>query len=329
MIGVILGLALGLTAGDTSVAGTLDTLDALDRGIAASEATLASLGHEAENLTGRVALADAELANARLRYEAAYAVYRERVRAVARLPAGTLLVLFGETHSFADVLRTTKMLRRIAMHDHAAQQTLAKETSALRAAEEAATTDRAALDHLATRVRETRDELAGKRRERLEALQIALADDDSRASVQRELAKSHKQLAGMLARTESEIPGGHFATLRGKLPWPVVGKLASHDARSLQVAAVVGDPVQSIAAGRVVFAGWVRGYGQTVLVDHGDHYHSVLAHLNELAVRQGDLLSPGTLVGHVGESGLSRGATVVLEIHKDGAPIEPTRWLRK
>lgn len=325
---LVLGLVVGLTAVE-SVETTLDTIDGLDKGIASSQATLASLGNEAETLGGRVALADAELANVRMRYDAAYAVYRERVRAVARIPAGTLLVLFGESGSFTDILRTTKMLRRIAMHDHEAQEVLARETKALREAEEAAAADRAALERLAARVRETRDELAEKRRERLEALQIALADDSSRASVQREMAKSHKQLAGMLARTESEIPGGHFSALRGQLPWPVVGKLASHDERSLLISTVVGDPVQAIAAGRVVYAGWVRGYGETVLVDHGEHYHSVIAHLSNLAVRQGDLLAPGTFIGRVGESGLTRGATVVLEVHKSGVPTDPVRWLRR
>lgn len=327
MIALALGLLLGLTE---SVTTTLDVIDELDRGIASSQNTLASLGNEAETLTGRVALADAELANARMRYDAAYEVYRERVRAVARIPAGTLLVLLGESTSFADVLRTAKMLRRIAMHDHEAQQILARETKALRDAEESAAADRAALERLTARVRETRDALADKRRDRLETLQIALANDDARAGVQREMAKSHKQLAGMLSRTETDSPIGHFSTLRGKLPWPVVGKLAGgFDDHGVTINAVVGDPVQAVASGRVAFVGWVRGYGQTVLIDHGEHYHTVLAQLSEVVVHERDIVSPGTLIGRVGESGPTRHAALRFELHKSGVATDPMRWLRK
>ncbi|MBC7795034.1 MAG: peptidoglycan DD-metalloendopeptidase family protein [Clostridia bacterium] len=337
MIGLALGLLVGLIARDhpqsvgETIRTTLDTIDPLARGIAASESTLSLLGNEAEDLTGRVALADSRLANARLRYGAAYAIYRDRIRAVARIPGGTLLVLFGESGSFTDVLRTTKMLRRIAMHDRDAQQRLARETKALQDAEEDAKADRTSLDRVIGRVRETRDTLAHQRRTRLGALQVALADTISRAGVQREMARSHKQLTSMLTRASpNDDVLGHFSAQRGKLPWPVVGKvIGGFDNQGIVIGAVVGDEVQSVAAGRIVYVGWVRGYGQTVIVDHGERHHTVLGHLSDATVHERDIVGAGTLIGHVGESGPTRGASVRFEVHKDGVPSNPVKWLRK
>lgn len=325
----------------TDVGGVLGEIENIGRAIARSEQTLHDLSREAEDLTSVSTLADVELAGARLRYDAAFKTYRARVRALARLPAGTLFVLFGESASLSDMLRATKLLRRVASYDHAVEARLDQEASALRVAVAKADDDKQALERVIGRVRETRNALAAQRRARVDVIKMALASPDRRAAVQRELANARSSLATMLARVEP-TPSTRFTTLRGKLPWPVVGNLGGRfgeavdrdlgtttTRQGIAIRAVAGDPVQAVASGRVVYAGWMRGYGQMVLIDHGEHYHSLVANLDHLTVHAGEEVKAGAVVGHVGESGWQEGTGLAFELRHASAAVDPAPWLKR
>ncbi len=326
---------------ETDVGSVLGEIESIGRAIGRSEQTLQDLTREAELLTSRASLADVELASARMRYDAAFLVYRERLRALARLPMGTLFVLFGESDSFSDILRASKLLRRVASYDHGVQARLQREADSLRAAVAKADEDKHALEHVIGRFRETRNALAAQRRARVDVIKTALASPDRRASVQRELASARSSLATMLQRVQAS-PSTRFTSLRGKLPWPVVGSLSGRfgetvhrelgtttTRQGIAVRAVAGDPVQAVASGRVVYAGWMRGYGQMVLLDHGEHYHTLVAHLDRVDVHVGEQVAAGAVIGHVGESGWQEGPGLAFELRHASAAIDPTPWLKR
>jgi septal ring factor EnvC (AmiA/AmiB activator) len=323
------------------VGSVLGEIESIGRAISRNEQTLDDLASEAEIATSRASLADVELASARLRYDSAFAVYRERLRALAGLPLGTLFVLFGESDSLADVLRATKLLRRIASHDHGVQARLAGEAAVLRAAVAKADEDKRALEQVIARVRAIRNALAAQRRARVDFIRTALASPDRRAAVQRELASARGSLATMLQRVQP-TPSTKFTALRGKLPWPVVGSMTGHfgeavhrelgtttTRQGLAIHAVTGDPVQAVAPGRVVYAGWMRGYGQMVLLDHGEHYHTLVAHLDRVTVHAGEQVTAGAVLGHVGESGWQEGPGLAFELRHASAAVDPAPWLKR
>ena len=325
----------------TDVGSVLGEIESIGRAIGRSEQTLHDLSREAELMTSRASLADVELASARLRYDAAFAVYRERLRALARLPLGTLFVLFGESDSLSDVLRASKLLRRVATYDHGVQERLRVEAEHLRAAVAKADEEKRALEHVIARFRETRNALATQRRARVDVIKTALASPDRRAGVQRELASARSNLASMLQRVQPTA-STRFTALRGKLPWPVVGTLTGRfgeavhrelgtttTRQGIAIRAVAGDPVQAVAAGRVVYAGWMRGYGQMVLLDHGEHYHTLVAHLDRVAVHVGQQLAAGAVLGHVGESGWQEAPGLAFELRHGSGAVDPTPWLRR
>jgi septal ring factor EnvC (AmiA/AmiB activator) len=95
----------------------------------------------------------------------------------------------------------------------------------------------------------------------------------------------------------------------------------------VEFAAPAGMPVRSIAAGVVRFAGWFRGYGRIVIVDHGDAYHSVSGHLDEIDVEVGSLVSEGQAIGTVGETGSLGGPSLYFELRRGGDPVDPVPWL--
>ena len=75
------------------------------------------------------------------------------------------------------------------------------------------------------------------------------------------------------------------------------------------------------------FAGWFRGYGRLVILDHGDRYFTVSGHLAELAVEVGDAVAAGEAIGAVGDTGSLSGARLYFEIRRGSEPLDPRDWL--
>jgi septal ring factor EnvC (AmiA/AmiB activator) len=88
-----------------------------------------------------------------------------------------------------------------------------------------------------------------------------------------------------------------------------------------------GDPVTSLFFGRVAYAGWIDGFGETVIVDHGDHYYSLYAHNSKLMKKLGDEVVAGEIVARSGDSGSLRGPGVYLEIRHFSESLDPSGWL--
>ena len=100
-----------------------------------------------------------------------------------------------------------------------------------------------------------------------------------------------------------------------------------HD--GLDIAAASGTPVRSVGAGTVVSAGWQDGYGNTVVLDHGDGVTTLYAHNSELVVKPGQRVSAGELISKVGSTGDSTGPHLHLEVKVGDRKVDPLPWLRE
>lgn len=210
-----------------------------------------------------------------------------------------------------------------------------------------------------------REQLAGVRKER----QVALAKLNKEFSVRNqklkareqeraELAQVLKTIEKTLARQAREAPrsspqttangplvsagasvGGPFAQARGKLPWPVNGRLIARygtprggDARTtwdgVLIDAAAGSQVRAIHGGRVVFADWLRGAGLLVILDHGNGYLSLYGHNQSLLKDAGDMVKPGEAIATVGNSGGQEDAALYFAIRQQGRAIDPAQWCR-
>ncbi|MGH8791841.1 MAG: M23 family metallopeptidase [Stackebrandtia sp.] len=92
-------------------------------------------------------------------------------------------------------------------------------------------------------------------------------------------------------------------------------------------AAPAGTPVYAAYPGEVVEAGWNGGFGQLVVIDHGDGVQTYYAHNSELGVQVGDVVSSGDYIAAVGNTGNSFGAHVHFEVHEYGAPVDPMTFM--
>jgi septal ring factor EnvC (AmiA/AmiB activator) len=137
----------------------------------------------------------------------------------------------------------------------------------------------------------------------------------------------------------TRTPALPFHRSKGKLPWPVAGRVAHRYGTSRQVGdltwqgivirAPEGREVRAVARGRVAFADWLRGYGMLVILDHGKDYLSLYGYNQALYAEAGDWVEAGERIAGVGASGGQRASGLYFEIRRKSRPVNPLGWLAK
>jgi septal ring factor EnvC (AmiA/AmiB activator) len=129
-----------------------------------------------------------------------------------------------------------------------------------------------------------------------------------------------------------------FSKLRGQLALPVRGELSGRFGsprsdggstwKGVFVAARAGETVRAVAAGRVVYADWLRGFGNLLIIDHGESYMSLYGYNETLLKRVGDDIGGGDAVAIVGNSGGGEDSGLYFELRHQGKPFDPLSWVR-
>ena len=135
--------------------------------------------------------------------------------------------------------------------------------------------------------------------------------------------------------------GEDFISSKGLLRLPVKGKIISSFGRNIisrlnietfhngiDIQADRGEPVRSVYSGRILFSDWYKGYGNLMIIDHGDHYYSVYAHLEERLKFKGEKVETGATIGIAGDTGSITGAGLYFEVRHRGKPLDPLEWIK-
>ena len=96
----------------------------------------------------------------------------------------------------------------------------------------------------------------------------------------------------------------------------------------MDIAVDYGTPIKAAADGTIVYSGWLGGYGNTIMIDHGRGLVSLYAHNNELAVYEGQYVKQGTVVAYAGSTGWSTGPHCHFEVRVNGKPTNPMNYIR-
>lgn len=189
-----------------------------------------------------------------------------------------------------------------------------------------------------------RREVLASREQREQLVATLAATVTSRDEELQQLQRDRQELEDLLeaiaqAVVELTLPEDYqpFASVRGKLDWPVSGRRINSFGSSrgaggmrwhgVNLAADEGTAVRAIHHGRVVYADWLRGSGLLLILDHGGGYMSLYAHNQSLLKEVGEWVAPGTPVSTVGNSGGLDRAGLYFEIRKDGKPLDPVTWM--
>ena len=159
------------------------------------------------------------------------------------------------------------------------------------------------------------------------------AKAQAQAALEREKIAQAEAAARKKAQTHSKIAG-----LKGKLPWPIQGKVLHRfgSSRSSQVtwkgiaiAANEGEKVRAVATGRVLFAGYFKGYGMVIALDHSDNYITLYGYNETLLQKAGDVVFQGDAIALAGHSGGQDRNSLYFELSHKGKAEDPLRWLTR
>ncbi|MCR6495445.1 peptidoglycan DD-metalloendopeptidase family protein [Thermomonas sp. S9] len=197
----------------------------------------------------------------------------------------------------------------------------------------------AKLDHQ-YKDRSAREQALGQDAKALQQLLAQLRAAAARAA--REAAQAKAEAERQARASGKPVPRPTVASapaLRvGGLSWPVAGGLLAGYAGRLPdgrrsdgvlIAAGAGTPVKAVADGTVVFADWMTGYGNILIIDHGNGYMSLYAHNDSLLRSAGDAVRRGDAVATVGTSGGQAVPALYFELRHNGAPVNPAAWLSR
>ena len=259
----------------------------------------------------------------------------------------TLSLLFA-AKSFTDLLDVADYVKRIADQDKliANEVGAAKERVRKQRAETRATRDRHRQETrvVALRVgqiRALRDRLAASRSglvaaqvERQQDLdQLTAAQRDQLAEME-ELQATSAALTAKIQAAQAASPTGGGSPSASGLIWPVLGPVTSpfgvrwgrmHE--GIDIAAPTGTAIRAAAGGTVIHAGWLGGYGNLVIIDHGNGIATAYGHQSSVAVGSGQAVAQGQTIGYVGSTGHSTGPHLHFEVRVNGAPVDPLGYL--
>lgn len=260
-------------------------------------------------------------------------------------------------HSAHEALMATFCLNRMTEQDRILFRAATQAQRRLEEARDKLVGHKTRLAEQQTRMKQERQRLGKGIAVRNAALEDLRSQKEKHATMARELARLEEEIERIIrtllqerqrlaekARKERADRTGDKSQLltapSGPLLWPHRGKITSPFGSRLHpifktrtmhtgidIDGNTGDPVKAAADGEVLYAGWLKGYGQIVILDHGGSLSTVYAHMSRINVEEGQRVRKAQIVGRVGSTGTSTGSHLHFEVRLDGNARDPMRYL--
>ena len=269
-----------------------------------------------------------------------------RLRRLQRLGRVGYARIAWNATSARDVGRAARLMNYLARDDGRRLEAYTRTAAELGETETRLTQRRAEAKTLETEARTRRAAAEAAYARKQELLASLQNESGQRERWLAELVAARARLdASMTGRTPGSVPAAAlrvpFTARRQTLSWPVEGSITGRfgrqrDARfgtstvsnGVTIASPLGTAVRALHPGSVVFAGPFTGFGQLVIVDHGQQSYSLYGYLSALLVQRGTTVEGGAIVGEVGDTPEGKPG-LYLEVRVDGRPVDPVLWLKR
>jgi len=328
--------------------GLLETLEALDLASIALVREVAVARANAQAARAELAAVEAETAELAARLQLTEDAMSRRAVALYKSGDAAGVRMLFTAGGIREFLARSSLLRRLLQRDAALLDRHRLESQALEAsllrAGQAAEVSTAAAEALQQREGELKGERAAKQRLVAQVHRDRGRERDALVELEKAARALEETLRNLQDHPETPlgvIAGPKFESRKSRLDPPVDAVVTGRFGRVVDeefftetyrtgvvFGAEYGTPVRAVAAGRVRYAGWFRGFGRLVIVAHGDSYFTVSGHLSEMVVAVGDRVAAGDTIGAVGDSGSLTGPQLYFEIRLGGDPLDPAEWLR-
>ena len=258
--------------------------------------------------------------------------------------APDMVMLFLSSDDISQLMRSGKALKQITMYENKVLHILKKNLEELHERERKLTELRAKLMKQRAKVRDEEETLAENKKEKEMLLVSIKREKSSYAKMLQELKSSSERILKVIREAEKRdtFTAEGFSKLKGKLPWPLEGRIAvpygsQKDPRFNTPIFRSGTYIQpqedtfakAVFRGKVVFAEWFKGYGQLVIINHGEGYHTLYGSLSEIFTKVGDIIKVNQVIGRVGDSGVLNAPSLYFELRYKGKPLDPLQWLKR
>jgi len=268
----------------------------------------------------------------------------KRVRAIYKEGGLFPLKLMFSASNFSDLIRQRTYLESIGKYDSELFKEYKDQLQSIRAEETAVERARAKLIRLEKNALEKQEEIKTRKNSKSDFLKKLKAEKNLYLQARKELLSSSDRLNTLIAGMQLKLSLGKgldISDKKGRLALPVKGEILNKFGtfrqkkfgalivyNGINIRAQKGEPVRAISAGKVLFADFLEGYGNLVILGHGEKHHSLYGHLDEIVTQVGRSVQSRQIIGKAGDTGSLDGVSLYLEIRRDGKPVEPTQWFQ-
>lgn len=249
-------------------------------------------------------------------------------------------VLFG-AKDFADLMTRMDVLKRIIKHDYDLIMKVKEEKATVENTRAQLEKDKAEAEVLVADAQAKKAKVEDKESEQQVLLDQAIYDRDTSERMYEEIMAASQEVANMIRRSQMSSAGYSGAPAgAGGMIWPISGPITSEfgwrthpifgTARfhsGLDIGGDYGMPIYAAAGGTVIYAGWISGYGNAVIIDHGGGVTTLYGHNDSLNVSEGENVAQGQVIAMCGSTGNSTGPHCHFEVRENGEPVSPYGYL--
>ena len=257
--------------------------------------------------------------------------------------------ILASAESLHESLQRKTAIERILTYDQKVIKALVDNQSSLKKVHSQLGSHRDAKRQRAAEYQKQIERMANERAERTVLLarvrkekSAQLLAIDSLTEAARNLDRKIDNLSTQLTAPAPNESSGRepFQAYKGLLKTPVKGNIISLFGKfkntrfntlnfrsGIEIQTERGEPIQAVYGGKILYADWFKGYGNMIIIDHGDNYYTVYAHIEEAFKTAGDVVEAGEVMATAGDTGSINGPKLYFEIRHHGKPLDPMQWL--
>jgi len=274
-------------------------------------------------------------------------ILKKRLRSLYKQQHGDITSVLISAKDHLDLSKKIKYIGLLADYDTKLIKTYSNDFAALNLKRQHLKILQEGFEENRTTAKKKTKELEAEQKRKDIILASIRKEREMHRKMIKELEDASEKLLGMIKELENKEPsfmitGKDFNALKGQLPWPIKGKILVPFGKytdpkfniptfrkGVEIKGAIGDHVLSVAEGMVVYADWFKGYGLLLIINHGDGYHTLYAHLAEIFHKVGDIIKGRQAIGKIGESGITNEPNLYFEIRHKGKPLNPIEWLSR
>lgn len=322
------------------IGNAVERLIAAQNELAEAKRKLAAIENRQRALEIKIRQNEAALAAKQRDYDKTRKVYEKRLRDIYENGQVNYLDVLLGSADFRDFASRMFLLQRVIRRDFDLIDKLEAQKEALLAQKAQLDESKRQLDAAYAEGKAEQKIVAQKTVERQALYEQALAEKARLDAEYEELQRNSQEITAMIQRMEEEGRMMPQAGGTGQLSWPVNGEITSpfgwrvHPIwgtqifhAGLDIGADYGDPVHAADGGTVVYAGWMGGYGNAVMIDHGGGMVTLYGHNSSITVGEGEQVSKGQTIALAGSTGNSTGPHCHFEVRIHGEVVSPLQYL--